>query len=91
MEVDAEGGAIKVRGDAVLLRMFAPGTGAGLEECSLVDVTGQDFEDGFGVYGEIRIGKGQCASWIVPNTPEGNDESTEIMKAVLEHCGVECK
>ena len=92
MQIDAEGGAVKVRGDAVLLRVFAPAnTRNRLEGCSLVDVTGQDFEDGFGVYGEVRIRNGQCASWIVPNTPEGIDESTEIMKVILERSSIECK
>ena len=92
LQIDAEGGAVKVRGDAVLLRVFAPAnTRNRLEGCSLVDVTGQDFEDGFGVYGEVRIRNGQCASWIVPNTPEGIDESTEIMKVILERSSIECK
>ena len=84
LQTDAEGFTDKVRGDAVLLRFCAPDAGASLQECSLVDVTGQDYEDSFGIYAEIRFPKQNVvASWVVPNTPEGLIENKKLANMVF--------
>ncbi len=76
MHVAAADAAVRVRGDAILLRIGADG--------APVDYTFQNYKAAFGIFGCVHITDELAIGWVFPDTPQGVQAAAEVGRMIKE-------